>query len=95
MAIVAGGSVLYAKLKAPPRTAAFRTGNVKRGDLLITVGTTGIVQPEEVVDIGAQVVGQIEKLGADPRHADEEPEFTAKLSITAARSKRRDGAGPD
>ena len=54
-ALVAGGSVLYAKLSGPEASGSFRTGTVTRGDMLITVGATGILQPEEVVDIGAQV----------------------------------------
>ena len=45
---------------------------MKRDDLLITVGASGIIQPEEVVDIGAQVVGRIKELGIDPRAATDE-----------------------
>ncbi len=37
------------------------------GDLLITVHATGTVEPEETVDVGAQVVGRIKELGKDPR----------------------------
>ncbi len=49
--------------QAPP----YRTEHVKRGDLLITVGATGTIEPEEVVDVGAQVMGRIKELGKDPR----------------------------
>jgi HlyD family secretion protein len=48
---------------APP----YRTEQVKRGDLLITVGATGTIEPEEVVDVGAQVMGRIKELGKDLR----------------------------
>ena len=44
----------------------FRTATVTRGDLLATISATGTVEPEEVVDIGAQVVGPIKSLGIDP-----------------------------
>jgi HlyD family secretion protein len=45
----------------------FKTTAVQRGDLRVTISATGTVEPEEVVDIGAQVAGQILSLGPDPR----------------------------
>jgi HlyD family secretion protein len=45
----------------------FRTAAIKRGDLLSTIGATGTVEPEEVVDVGAQVMGLILEFGLDPR----------------------------
>ena len=50
----------------PIRPTNFRTVAVKRGDLLSTISATGTVEPEEVVDVGAQVVGRIKTLGIDP-----------------------------
>jgi HlyD family secretion protein len=38
---------------------------LKRADLLATIGATGTVEPEEVVDVGAQVAGQINAFGKD------------------------------
>jgi HlyD family secretion protein len=43
----------------------FRTASVKRGDLVTTISATGTVQPEEVVDVGAQVAGKIVEFGQD------------------------------
>lgn len=43
----------------------FRTVPVKRGDLMVTIGATGTVEPEEVVDVGAQVAGKIVSFGKD------------------------------
>jgi HlyD family secretion protein len=43
----------------------FRTEQVKRGDLVATIGATGTVEPEVVVDIGAQVAGLIASFGKD------------------------------
>lgn len=39
---------------------------IEKGELVATVTATGTIEPEEVVDIGAQVVGIIEKFGQDP-----------------------------
>src|SRR5580704_1871995 len=44
---------------------AFRAAPVKRGDLYVTVTATGTLEPEEVVDVGAQVAGQILSFGKD------------------------------
>ncbi len=64
--VVAGGAYLKFNYAGDPESV-FRTVAVKRGDAVATISATGTVEPEEVVDIGAQVTGRIEKLGPDPR----------------------------
>jgi len=67
IAAVAGGVVYYTKyLKAAP-TTSFRTATVQKGDLRIEIKANGTLEPEEVVDVGAQVMGRILELGEDPR----------------------------
>src|SRR5579863_3375098 len=44
---------------------AFRTVPVKRGDVAATISASGTIEPEEVVDIGAQVAGLIQSFGTD------------------------------
>lgn len=44
---------------------AFRTVPVTRGDLLASISATGTVEPEEVIDVGAQVAGRIVSFGTD------------------------------
>ena len=46
---------------------SYRTGRIQRGDLRSTINATGTIEPEEVVDVGAQVAGRIESFGTDPR----------------------------
>lgn len=43
----------------------YRTANVQRGDLVLTINATGTLEPEEVIDVGAQVAGLIESFGKD------------------------------
>jgi HlyD family secretion protein len=57
-----GAWQLYARAK--PRTN-FNFAEVKRGRLEATVGSTGTLQPQEVVDVGAQVLGRIIFIGKD------------------------------
>jgi HlyD family secretion protein len=47
------------------QTASFRTAKVTRGDLLVSISATGTVEPEEVIDVGAQVLGRILSFGKD------------------------------
>lgn len=47
------------------KPAGFKTVAVKRGDLQATISATGTVEPEEVVDVGAQVAGKIVSFGKD------------------------------
>ena len=42
-----------------------QTTEVKRADVFATISATGTLEPEEVVDIGAQVTGQILTFGKD------------------------------
>lgn len=43
--------------------ARFKTAVVTRGDLVVTIDATGTVEPEEVIDVGAQVAGRIVEFG--------------------------------
>lgn len=63
-----GGGVFYFishKTSAGP-TAMLRTATITRGDLLSTINATGTLEPEEIVNVGAQVAGLIVSFGSDP-----------------------------
>jgi HlyD family secretion protein len=49
------------------QTDSYRTDQVTRGDLLVSIRATGTVEPEEVVDVGALVAGQILSFGKDAK----------------------------
>ncbi len=53
----------YSSGKSQP--VQFRTAAVQRTDLQSTIGATGTVEPEEVIDVGAQVAGRIVAFGKD------------------------------
>ena len=50
---------------SPRHNDKFRMSSVQRGDLLVTVSATGTVEPQEVIDVGAQVAGLILEFGKD------------------------------
>jgi HlyD family secretion protein len=43
----------------------FKIAEAKRGDIVATISASGVVEPEEVVDVGAQVAGRIVAFGKD------------------------------
>jgi HlyD family secretion protein len=51
---------------ARTQRVSYRTVTIKRGDIGSTINTTGTIEPEEVVDVGAQVAGRIASFAADP-----------------------------
>ena len=55
----------------------FRTATVTRGDITASVYASGTIEPDEMVDVGTQVAGQIVSLGLDPRGATD-PNFKGK-----------------
>src|SRR5437868_12686157 len=68
LGLAVGGYTVYGRFfNSGPSEATYRTEKVVRGDLHITVRATGTVEPEETVDVGAQVVGRIKELGKDLR----------------------------
>jgi len=69
---VAGAAVLYVRYYRDDAAPAFRTAEVTRGDLMVTISATGTVQPEEVVDVGAQVLGRVISIGPDALAVDPE-----------------------
>jgi HlyD family secretion protein len=63
-ALIACGAWLFTRrTNAPVET--FQTTAVGRGDLVARISATGTLEPEEVVDVGAQVAGQILSFGKD------------------------------
>lgn len=64
--LAGGGAMYYLKNFAKDPPPNFREAAVKQGDLMATIGATGTIEPEEVVDVGAQVVGRIKEFGKDP-----------------------------
>jgi HlyD family secretion protein len=64
---LAGGGVGFWYWRAhASQGSTYRTAAVERGYLEAVIGATGTLEPEEVIDVGAQVAGRIERFGLDP-----------------------------
>ena len=55
--------IVFKQLLSHP--SPFQTVPVTRGDLRVTISATGTIEPEEVIDVGAQVAGRIVVFGKD------------------------------
>jgi HlyD family secretion protein len=84
-AAVGGGLYFQRTHNTDGAMPEFRTVKVSRGDLHINVRATGTVEPEETVDVGAQVMGRIKELGkdlrgkTDPAHADKDLDYGSSV----------------
>ncbi|OGV53089.1 MAG: hypothetical protein A2X49_17300 [Lentisphaerae bacterium GWF2_52_8] len=55
---------LFTKVN-PESKPGYRLGEIKKCDLVSSISATGTIEPEELVDVGAQVTGQILSFGKD------------------------------
>ena len=63
-----GAAVAYASKRSGwDEKPQFRSLPIERGELLIAVSATGTVEPVEVIDVGAQIIGRITEFGPDPQ----------------------------
>ena len=57
--ILAGGGYYLYHTYGTPAPTMYTTAKVDRGNLDLVIRATGTLEPEEVVDVGAQVAGLI------------------------------------
>lgn len=59
--------------------STYQTAKVERGNLLATIRSTGPLQPEEVIDVGAQVTGRIKEFGREPGNTAKEIDYKSPV----------------
>jgi HlyD family secretion protein len=60
-----GAGFWWWRARSSSPLSSYRTASVKRGDITSTISASGTIEPVEVVDVGAQVAGQISEFGRD------------------------------
>lgn len=65
--VLLGGLAIWLLARGQKQNTTYRTVPITRADLLVSISATGTVQPEEVIDVGAQVAGQILSFGKDAK----------------------------
>ncbi len=64
LAVIIGVRIWHAR--SSPKLV-FNVAELKRGDLIATINSTGTIEPVEVIDVGAQVAGLIRSFGKDKK----------------------------
>lgn len=79
VAAAIGGGGYYYWQSRQPESPKFRTLPVTRGNILIAISATGTVEPVEIIDVGAQIVGSVKSFGPDPDHPDKTIDFRSRV----------------
>lgn len=79
--VATGSAAVWYRHDSDTHLPPLRTADIVRGDLEFTINATGTVEPEEVVDVGAQVAGKIESLGTDPRHPERTIDYGSPVEV--------------
>ncbi len=77
--ILAGGGYYLYHTYGTPTPTMYTTAKVDRGNLDLVIRATGTLEPEEVVDVGAQVAGLINEFGKDLDHPDKLIDYNSRV----------------
>ena len=75
----------YSKLFRKAPAVRFNTEKVERMDIASTISATGTVEPEELVNVGAQVSGKIIEFGRDLQKNEVDYRSPVKAGMLLAR----------
>ena len=65
VAACAGAVAYYGFIKKSEQQFTFKTAKIEKKDIIQSIDATGTVEPEELVDVGARVSGEIVAFGKD------------------------------
>ncbi|HEX3997549.1 MAG TPA: efflux RND transporter periplasmic adaptor subunit [Pirellulales bacterium] len=82
IAAVAGtGGWYWYHAQAVSNVPRWNTVKAEHGDINLTIRSTGTIEPQEVVDVGAQVVGMVTKFGEDKTMPNSEIYWQSKVGV--------------
>jgi len=82
--VAATGGVLWTR-SDKEGSSSYAAEPVRRGDIVETISATGTVEPEDLIDIGAQVAGRIVEFGRDAQGAQIDYGSQVKAGMLLAR----------
>lgn len=88
LVVLAAGLGGWAVMRGINGSAApeYATASVTRGDIEVTISAAGTLTPKEMVDVGAQVSGQLQTLFVDVGDTVEAGDLLAQIDATIAES---------
>lgn len=63
--VAAGGGYFATHQSASSESPVYRTAKLQRKDVVVSISASGTIEPEEIVDVGAQVAGKITAFGVE------------------------------
>lgn len=87
--VMLAGAAWLLVAERPPEPVRFKTAEVHRGDLTVTVTATGALQPVNQVDVGTVVSGTIEHVAVDFNDRVRTGQILAELDPDQALAKTR------
>jgi len=88
--LIAGGVIFYFTRPAKAKKTSYLTSKVTRGDLNITVTSTGILNPDSNIAVGTQVSGIISKIFVDFNYKVKKHELLALIDTTPLKEAEND-----
>ena len=79
VAVVAAGASYYVRGNNHGDKKSFRTAKIERGDLSTSIDASGTLQPEDVIDVGAQITGKILSFGPDLDKPEKAVDFCSQV----------------
>jgi len=79
LALVGGGGYAYYRMNNATPPPKWTTDKVTKGNLDLTIRSTGTIEPERVIDVGAQVQGLIKDLGTDLSQPTQAIDYNSKV----------------
>jgi HlyD family secretion protein len=80
LALIGSGAGAWYIYGGNHSASLYRTVTVERGDLMAVINATGTIEPEEVIDVGAQVAGLVREFGRDPQDPAKSIDFCTEVN---------------
>jgi HlyD family secretion protein len=81
LASVVGGVAAWYIHETADQPSNFRTVAIERGNLLATINATSVTEPEQLVDVGAQINGMVETFGKDLDDPKKDVDYDSRVEV--------------
>jgi HlyD family secretion protein len=79
--LVAGGGWYWYEKHMTPDAPKWSMAKVERGDLDLVIRATGTIEPQTVIDVGAQVNGLVKDFGSDPAQPTKMVDYNSQVEV--------------
>jgi len=86
--VVIGGGAAVVAMKFRPKPDPPRTAEVKRGDVVVGVRETGVLEPVKRVEVKSKVAGKLVELAVEEGDRVEEGQLIARLDVPELEAQR-------